>query len=414
MRTDIAVAGGGASGMMAAVCAAREAPDARVAVLERMNRVGKKLTATGNGRCNLTNINACDADYHGDAHRAQRVLSAYPPESVMRFFASIGVQPRVEEGGRVYPASEQASSVLDALRLSLREAGGEEIVGFELSGIEREADGFSLRAADGRAVYARRVIMATGGLTAPSLGGSESGLRILRALGHATSELYPALVQVRIEAESIRALKGIRFDGRAAIEAGGAERRSEAGEILFTDYGLSGIPIMQLSRVVSEACARGQEVFIRLSVLEGGAEDAARLLTKRRADIGARMLDNFLTGLVSKRLGQTLVKLALGAGQGLFGRPASSLTDRELAALAGHLTDWRLRVLGTLGFDQAQVTAGGVRGGEFDPGTLESTRSPGLYLTGELIDIDGDCGGFNLQWAWASGMAAGFACARSL
>jgi len=418
MRVDVAVVGGGASGLMAALCAAR-AGAGRVIVLERLNRVGKKLMATGNGRCNLTNVNLRDADYHGGAYQAQNVLAAYPPERVMRFFELIGVQPHVEETGRVYPLSDQASSVLDALRLALQEAGGEEIVDFELRKIVPDGRDFLLCAADRREVRASRVIMATGGVTAPNLGGSESGLNVLRDLGHAVERPFPALVQIKTETESIRALKGIRFTGRATIEVDQVNLRSEEGEILFTEYGLSGIPILQLSRIAYEAMMNSQAAYIGLSVLTCSVYEAERLLLERRENLQARTLENFLTGLVNKRLGQTLIKEALklnggNTAPGFFDRPVRTLTEREISLFASFLTGWWLQITGAMGFDQAQVTMGGVRGGEFHPDTLESARVPGLYLTGELIDIDGDSGGFNLQWAWASGMAAGAACAESL
>mgnify|MGYP002412740963 CR=1 FL=1 len=379
--------------------------------------MGKKLAATGNGRCNLTNVLATERDYHGTAlPLLTAMLRRFPPESVMRAFENIGVMCRVEDAGRAYPMSDQASSVLDALRLSLQEAGVPEICDCELTELRRAPGGFRLTARDGRTASAARAILATGGLSAPSLGGSESGFRIAAALGHAVEKPFPSLVQIRTETEPIRALKGIRVQAELAIEVGGRELRRERGEVLFAEYGLSGIAAMQLSRIAGQACDEGQPAALRLRTLPLDERDALALLRRRQTALASRPLENFLTGMVNKRLGQTLIKLTASpdSAPGLLARPSSSLDQQQLRLLARLLTGWRLKVTGTQGFDQAQVTAGGVRGDQVDPESMRSLLVPGLYLAGELIDLDGDCGGYNLQWAWASGLLAGECCARSL
>ena len=407
---DIAVIGGGASGLMAALAAHDTSPALKIGVLERLPRVGKKLMATGNGRCNLTNMNASPADYHGDVAFMQSAMNRFPPKTVLERFKGFGVYPLVEASGRVYPMSGQASSVLDALRLSLAEAGIEEICEFEATALERAGKGWRIRAKDGRTAHARRVILAAGGMTAPSLGGSASGYRLLEALGHRVTPRLPALVQLKTDPAAVRALKGIKYDGQIDILVDGRVMRSETGEVLFTEYGLSGIAAMQLSRLASTALARRNKptVSVQLHILPLSEDDARALLDDRRARLPNRPLENFLTGLVNKRLGQTLVKLACPLP---LASPASALTDAHLAALAALLTGWKLEITGTQGFEQAQVTAGGVRTADFDPDTMQSRLAPGLYVTGELYDIDGDCGGFNLQWAWASALAAGEAAA---
>ena len=409
---DIAVIGGGASGLMAALAAHDKNPALKIGVFERLPRVGKKLMATGNGRCNLTNVNASPADYHGDVAFMEPAMGRFPPRVVMERFEAYGVYPIVEDDGRVYPLSGQASSVLDALRLSLLERGVEEIVEFEATALERAGKGWRVRSKDGRMAWAKRVIVAAGGMTAPSLGGSASGYRLLEALGHRVTPRLPALVQVKTDPAAVRALKGIRYDGQIDILVDGRLMRGETGEVLFTEYGLSGIAVMQLSRVASAALARRNkpEVTVRLHILPLSEEAARALLKTRRTQLAARPLENFLTGLVNKRLGQTLIKLACPLP---LSTPAAALTDAQLDALAALLTGWTLAITGTQGFDQAQVTAGGVRTAEFDPDTMASRLAPGVYVTGELYDIDGDCGGFNLQWAWASGLAAGEAAAEA-
>ena len=408
---DLAVIGGGASGLMAALAAHDVNPALTIGVLERLPRVGKKLMATGNGRCNLTNMNASPADYHGDVAFMESAMRRFPPEAVLNRFEACGVYPLIEESGRVYPMSGQASSVLDALRLSMAERGIAEVCEFEAASLEKIGKLWRVRGKDGREARARRVIVAAGGMTAPNLGGSASGYKLLESLGHHITPRLPALVQLKTDPAAVRALKGIKYDGAIDILVDGRLMRSESGEVLFTEYGLSGPPVLQISRVASTALARRNRprVTARLHVLPFSEEEACSLLQTRRTRLGARALENFLTGLVNKRLGQTLVKLACPLP---LAAPASALTDAQLDALAALLTGWELTVTGTQGFDQAQVTAGGVRGADFDPDTMESRLAPGLYVTGELYDIDGDCGGFNLQWAWASALAAGEAAAQ--
>ena len=408
---DIAVIGGGASGLMAALAAHDKNPALKIGVLERLPRVGKKLMATGNGRCNLTNVNASAADYHGDVAFMESAMRRFPPRVVMERFQTYGVYPTVEDDGRVYPLSGQASSVLDALRLSLAERGVAEICEFEAVSLEKAGKLWRVRAKDGREARAKRVIVAVGGMTAPSLGGSASGYRLLEALGHKVTPRLPALVQLKTDPAAVRPLKGIRYDGQIDMLVDGRLIRSETGEVLFTEYGLSGIAVMQLSRVASAALARRDkpEVTARLHILPLSEAETVALLTERRSQLPARPLENFLTGLVNKRLGQTLIKLACPLP---LSTPASALTDGHLSALAALLAGWTLPITGTQGFEQAQVTAGGVKTADFNPDTMASRLAPGVYVTGELYDIDGDCGGFNLQWAWASGLAAGEAAAR--
>ncbi|NLG25587.1 MAG: aminoacetone oxidase family FAD-binding enzyme [Clostridiales bacterium] len=415
MTGSVAVVGGGAAGLMAALAAARGLGPGRVAVYERGPRVGKKLAATGNGRCNLTNLGARPDHYLGSAADAvAAALDRFPPGAVLRVFDEIGVTAAVELGGRVYPMSGQASSVVDALRLALAERGVAEVVDFDVASVRRAGGAFSLRGRDGREARADRVILACGSPAAPGLGGSDAGLALAKSLGHAVRPPLPALCPLRTDEAPIRALKGIRVDGRATLYIGGRAAASASGEVLFAEYGLSGPAIFDLSRPAAAALAEGAAAQVALAILPGGEDAVRSLLRARRAALSGRALENFLTGMVNKRLGQVLVKLAADGEAGALARPASSLTDWQLSTLARLLTGWRLAVEGTRGFEAAQVAAGGVIGGELDPATLQSRAMPGLYLAGEMIDVDAGCGGYNLQWAWASGLLAGGACAASL
>ena len=257
------------------------------------------------------------------------------------------------------------------------------------------------------------VIWAPGGQTAPNLGGDVSGLSILKALGHPVAKCFPALVQLKTPPEAVRALKGIKYEGEISIWVDGENRRTEMGEVLFTDYGLSGPPVLQLSRWASLAFQqkRPPMVEVSLGIWPEDFHTTYQRLKARARTLGQRTLQDFLTGWLNKRLGQTLVKFSGGQP---FSRPCSSLSDKELRALAHLMTDWRIPVVGVQGFAQAQVTAGGLDVRAFDAKTLESRLLPGLYCAGEVLDIDGDCGGFNLQWAWASGLLAAQSACDSL
>ena len=378
MRYDAIIIGGGAAGLAAAVALSRRGR--RVAVLEAQPRVGRKLLSTGNGRCNFTNTGAAPEDYFGDAALARGALAAFPPARVLEFFASLGVPARVDAEGRAYPSSNAASSVLDALRLSLQEAGGEEVVGFRVRALSRD---LVATAEDGRQMAGRCALLATGGLAAPSLGAADAPF--VKTLGLRFTRRAPALAP--LETESVPALKGLRAQCVLSLEG-----HMERGEILFTEYGVSGIAAMQLSRFARPGATLSIDFL-------GGAQPAlaarAQMLPKRR-------MEDFLNGIVPRRVGQVLTK---SAGIPLS-KTAGELDAAEISALETVLTGWTLPVHGVRGYAQAQVTAGGLEGTQFDPDTLEARRVPGLYAAGEMLDVDGPCGGYNLQWAWASALLA--------
>ncbi len=400
----IGVVGGGASGLIAAIKARQLGAD--VVLMERQARVGKKLLVTGNGRCNLTHLMASrpvgrggvnpTLPYHGGTAIMARAMQAYQPTAVVEFFRALGVEP-FYDGDRVYPQSEQAGSVVDALRLTCDELGVRTLCCFEANAVE---GAYRVAAVDGRTVEADKLIMAMGGPSGAAVGGTNLGLKLMERMGFKIAQPQPALVQLRTDMTDIRALTGIRFTGEILIEADGVVQRSEGGEILFTDYGLSGPAVLQVSRDASVSLSKRKRVLAHLRVFESPPLD---MLKARRQLLGGRPVEHFLTGLVNRRLGQVLLRLSC---TGPMGRPSCELTDFELENLAQVCSDWPIEVIGTQGLDSAQVAAGGVRTDQFDPLTLEAKKMPGLYATGELLDIDGDCGGYNLQWAWASGLLA--------
>lgn len=392
----VLVIGGGASGMIAALTAAEE-PHNQVTLLERQARVGRKLLATGNGRCNLTNVNAAPSHYHGGSGFSAAALERFSVEDTLSYFRSLGLLTAADSAGRVYPFSDQANSVLDVLRFALERAGVTVVCGCEVTSITKKARGYSAKTATAQ-YYGDKAILACGGMAGGKLGGTDLGYRLLKSLGHSITPLSPALVQIRTETEAIRGLKGVRADAGLVLKDFSNTVATGGGEVQFTDFGISGIAIFELSRAVQP----GQTLLLDL-LRPWNSEDLFSFFQARQSAFPALLLEDFFTGALHSRLGRALLRQA-----GLeTNRPAESLTEAELHALVRIAKHFPLPVLGTMGFDQAQVTAGGADTREFRADTLESRLCPGLFACGELLDVDGDCGGFNLQWAWSSGRLAG-------
>lgn len=398
-RKVAAVIGGGAAGLMAANQAARAG--AHVVLLEGNDRVGKKLLTTGNGRCNLTNTGASPADYHGAPALVAAVLPQFDPLAAIAFFEAAGLACVVEDRGRVFPRCGQASAVLDVLRFLLDEAGVEVRCGAEVASLARTAGGFELTLADGARLAADRVVLASGGRAAPGTGSRGQGYALARSLGHTIVDPFPALVQLRLASPHLKALAGVRIVARVTVRVAGQPDASATDELLFADYGVSGPAVLAVSRVAAEALAHAKRATLTVDLLPDLDADAVkRELESRVAAHPSRTLHSLLVGLVHKRLILPLLKDA-GLAPDL---PAEAL---HTLGGAGILTAWSFDVTATTGWTGAQVTAGGVATDEVDPFTLASTKAPGLYLAGEVLDVDGDSGGYNLQWAWASGFVAG-------
>ncbi|MBQ6706229.1 MAG: NAD(P)/FAD-dependent oxidoreductase [Clostridia bacterium] len=396
------IVGGGAAGLTAAVFLARELKNAgSVLLLEKQPRVGKKLLATGNGTCNISNIHAAPARYHGAPELAKAVLSQFSPEDTLAFFETLGLECTTRPDGKCYPVSEQASAVLDCLRLELSARGVEERCDTAVLGIKKGKDGFLLSTSTGE-VKAKTVLLAPGGAAAPSLGGSSDGYALLTDLGHTRTPLFPSIVQLRTDTTFVRSMKGIRVDARISVKTD-REVKAETGEILFTDYGISGPAAMQVSRVAADWERQKREDCVAiLDLFPEREEQELFTLLKRRTSLPGRTCENFLTGFLNKRVGQTLLR-SIGKSPNA---PVTDLTDRDLKQLAGQMKNWVFPVTGTNGFGGAQVTAGGIRANEVEPTTLQSRLVPGLFLAGEVLDVDGDCGGFNLQFAFSGAAVA--------
>ena len=397
MSRDVIIIGGGASGMMAALAAAENG--CRVTLLERQSRVGRKLLATGNGRCNLTNHNASPARYHGGDGFCAYALDAFDVGATLQFFASLGLLTVAEDSGRVYPMSNMAGSVLDVLRYALERPGIEVVTGQAVSSAKKTSGGFTVRT-ETDTFHAEKLILAAGGCAGSKVGGVMDGYQLAKGLGHHRTALYPSLVQVKTDPTYPRALKGVKAETGVTIHRGGEVLAQNRGEVLFTEYGVSGPAIFDISRSVATG---GEGLTVTLDLLpDWEQQEVLDWLRQRRDNAGSREAGTLLTGALHSRLGQMICKAA-----GFTNQSAANLSDGDLRRIAARTKDFALPITGVCGFDQAQVTAGGLRCDEFDPRTMESRLVPGFYACGEVLDIDGDCGGYNLQWAWSSGRAAG-------
>ena len=394
---NVCVIGGGAAGMLAALTAAENGH--RVLLLERQSRVGRKLLATGNGRCNLSNYHVSPAHYHGGAGFCDFALSQFDVGETLQYFASLGLLTVSEASGRIYPMSNMAGSVLDVLRYALERPEIDLQTGQTVTAVRKMPEGFSVKT-ETDTFSARCLILAAGGAAGSKVGGGMDGYRLAKSLGHHRTALYPSLVQLKTDPTYPRALKGVKAQCGISICRGSQVLARNSGEVLFTEYGVSGPAIFDLSRSVS---AGGSDLTCLLNFFPDWEEaEVLHWLSQRQAAMAAHEASTLLTGSCHTRLGQMICKSA-----GFTNQRAAGLTRDDLRRIAGQATHFALPITGTCGFDQAQVTAGGLDTSEFDPRTLQSRLVPGLYACGELLDIDGDCGGYNLQWAWSSGRLAG-------
>ncbi len=386
---DTATVGGGAAGLFSAITAARRGKS--VLLCERLPRVGKKILSTGNGRCNISNMHISTERYHGTTPLfAASALSSFPLSATVDFFESIGLTLCEGEDGKLYPQSLQASAVLDLLRAELARLKVSETVDCLVTDLKKNGDCFQLSTADGRRFSAKTVILATGGKAAPAMGTDGNGYALASSFGHMLIKPLPALVQLKTQPPR-RALKGVKHLGETTIYIDGKSKRTESGEILFTDYGISGPPIFNLSRIASEGTANRSKVTLTVNLFPGKTEhELFSFLTERRRSLPHLTGENFLCGLLPKQLAKEVLKTAKD--------------DLELAHL---LTSFPHTVTGVMPWANAQVTAGGIATKDVNPKTMESRLVSGLYFCGEILDIDGDCGGFNLQWAWSSAYTAG-------
>ena len=400
MKTEIAVIGGGASGLMAAITAKKSGKE--VIILERKDRILKKVLITGNGRCNITNVNANISNYFGkNISSVENILNRFTPHDTMDFFNELGIVCNEENRGKVYPLSGQASSVVDALRFEAEKLGIKIETEFYVRKIEKDGFKFKIYSEDKKKIEAGRVILAAGGQSYPELGSNGSGFELAKELGHSVTKLSPSIVQLKTEKYQVKGLQGIKTD--VAVTAYGDNKKicTYDGELLFTDYGISGNVVFNISFVMPLY----KNVEFEIDFMEKfDYNELYEILKERKRILSHLTMENYFNGMINKKLGQFLSKVS---GIEKLSKPVKDLNDSDIRKLCTVLKKYRVKILETTGFKNAQVTAGGVLLDEVNIETLESKIVKGLYFSGEVLDVYGECGGFNLQWAWASGHIAG-------
>ena len=400
MKTEIAVIGGGASGLMAAITAKKSGKE--VIILERKDRILKKVLITGNGRCNITNVNANISNYFGkNISSVENILNRFTPQDTMDFFNELGIVCNEENRGKVYPLSGQASSVVDALRFEAEKLGIKIETEFYVRKIEKDGFKFRIYSEDKKKIEAGRVILAAGGQSYPELGSNGSGFELAKELGHSVTKLSPSIVQLKTEKNQVKGLQGIKTD--VAVTAYGDNKKicTYDGELLFTDYGISGNVVFNISFVMPLY----KNVEFEIDFMEKfDYNELYEMLKERKRILSHLTMENYFNGMINKKLGQFLSKVS---GIEKLSKPVKDLNDSDIRKLCTVLKKYRVKILETTGFKNAQVTAGGVSLDEVNTETLESKIVKGLYFSGEVLDVYGECGGFNLQWAWASGHIAG-------
>lgn len=447
---DIVIIGGGASGVMAAVSASRFCKKknipVRIAIIERHAKLGRKLLATGNGRCNLSNWNA---SVHASNHYYseypllyEAVLGQFTPQKTVEFFQSIGILCQTKDDGKVYPFCDQAFSVVEMLSKELASLDIEIITNMEVQEINKEASGFNLKCKKIQLpinaisivettpvhIHARRVIVATGGKASPALSSDGLGYKLLAPLSHKCTYMFPAIVQIKTQTDFVSTLVGTKCNVgislmRTTLQKAQEEKsvreilKKDSGELLFTKYGISGPPVLQIARHLNgfeqeDKMDSKMQYYAVIDYLENfTTKDVVDLLTKRIIDFKDRPIHQLLIGIMPFKIAIAITKRVFLQKENHL---ISTITPKELALLVTQLKTFTIRITGTTGWNEAQVTAGGIRCDQVSPQTLESNLCEGLYIIGEVLDVDGDCGGYNLQFAWASGYAAGVDAAKLL
>lgn len=406
MHCDIAIVGAGAAGLTACIFARQEMPHARIVLLDGAPRLGAKILISGGGRCNVTHHEVRPDDFNGNRNAIAKVLRSFPVEQTVAWFATMGVHLKREETGKLFPVTDRAVSVLDALVAACE--GAEVRKGSRVTAIAHENDSFVLTVNEADRLIAGRVILATGGRSIPKTGSDGSGYALARNLGHSVTEVFPALVPLLLEeGHWLRELSGTSHDVELVVRSGtGRILSRHEGAMLLTHFGLSGPVVLDVSRQFIAARAHDANATLVANLLSGESFESldALLVSESRRNPRATIV-SVLRGRMPERL------LAAIAADLI---PIAALPKEERRRLVRMFVELPLPVTRNRGFDFAEVTAGGVPLDEIDLATMESRRTPGLYLCGEILDVDGRIGGFNFQWAWASGRLAGMGAARSL
>ncbi len=402
MKSGIVIIGGGAAGLMAAIEIGRR--EKKVLVLERKERVLKKVLITGNGRCNITNVGAGISNYFSIGKGIggiKGILEDFNPEKTMDFFEELGIVCNEEGRGKIYPLSGQAASVVDVLRFEAERLGVQFMTDFYVRKIEKDGLNFKIYSEDRRTVTANRILLATGGKSYPELGSNGSGFELAKELGHKVTKLVPSIVQLKTEKSKVKGLQGIKLDTNVTAFGNGEKVCTYDGELLFTDYGVSGNVIFNISFVIPLY----EKVELEIDFMpKFEYNELFEMLKKRKKILSHLTMENYFNGMINKKLGQFLCKMS---GIEKLSKKIEDLSEKEIRKICQLLKKYRIEIVDTNGFKNAQVTAGGVVLDEVNLETLESKKVKGLYFAGEILDVYGECGGYNLQWAWASGIRSG-------
>ena len=420
MSAVIIIIGGGASGMMAAITAAQLNKKAKIILIEHGDRLGKKILVTGNGKCNLTNQNMDISCYRSDnPDFVQEALSLFGNADTEKFFERIGILLK-EKNGYMYPYSEQAATVSDVLRAELVRCNIDIQLGTKINKIVAQDNHFEIYCEDNKRFTGDRLILATGSKASPKTGSDGSGYELAKLLGHKIIKPLPALVQLICEGNFWKGIAGVRCDANVVIKADDKFVCEERGELQLTEYGISGIPVFQVSRFAVRALDRGQKVSAYIDFLPTLSQERifkfilsqteVKGLTNAISSASIKSIEECLNGLLNKKLTLFILKEAKIPQ----GKAVLSLSDKEIKLIIRLIKNFEVKVTGSKSFDMAQVCSGGVDTTQVDSRTMESLKTKGLYFVGELLDVDGICGGYNLQWAWTSGYLAGQDAAKSL
>lgn len=402
MHHDLIIIGGGSCGVIAAI----KAKDLNIdtAIIEGNDRICKKLITTGNGRCNISNENITLNRYHSDNKNFfERVLSNYNLKKTLNFFQTLGIYTCTLDTGKIYPQSLQASAVVDLLRLNLSEREIPIYLSTKVTAVKKAKDGLFHISTTKNSFTCKRVLICTGGKSYPKLGTDGFGYSLAKSLGHSIVPTTPGIVQLKLNYDKLKALSGVKFTSNCSILINGEIKQKEYGEILFTDYGISGPPILQLSRWASKGVLNNSDVTVEVNLTNSTYEHISEALETHFALFSHRSIHDNLIGIINKKIIPIILK---EAGLIDIHCPTYNVDYQCRFKLYTLLSSWKFNVLNTNTFDNAQVTIGGVNTLEVCPNTLESKKTPGAYFGGEILDVDGDCGGFNLQWCWSSAAAA--------
>jgi predicted Rossmann fold flavoprotein len=401
---DVVVVGGGAAGMMAAIRAS--ALGLKVALVEANDRVGKKLLLTGDGKCNITNNSVDITNFHSsNKNFSFSPIKEFSNLDSIDFFRKLGLILITLDDGKIFPITFHASTVLELLRLSLIENNVTLITNFKAKELSKIGDIFQIINANNEIITAKKVIVSTGGKSFPHTGSDGSGYELARMTGHRIVEPKPSLVQIKLDFPYLKGMAGVKFEGIASVLSGNSFINESRGEILFTNYGVSGPAILNLSRAVSILIQEGKSVSLRINFLPNFSYQSLIEIINNWIDLHPeRSISNLLLGAVNKKIVPVLLKQAKIED---METRSDNVSKGSIERIARLIIGWVFDVSGTLTFATAHVTAGGVDTRDIDSDTLESKLVKGLYFAGEVLDVDGDSGGYNLQWAWSSGWVAG-------